>query len=123
MFLKYQAFTIVWSLLILFLTLAPGEYIPEITLWEILTFDKLAHIGIFTILAFLMIIGFIKQSDYMILRMHPVRASIIIAVSYGLIIEGIQSFIPGREVELNDIIANTLGSLIGSVLFFVIYKL
>lgn len=96
---------------------------PETTLWgNLLSFDKIAHFFIFSVLVFLMIIGLSKQYRFQFLRANAQRVSLISGISYGIVIEIIQQFIPGRSFELADIIANTLGCAIGFGLFYLIYK-
>lgn len=123
MFFRYNFFPLAWALLMLLLTLTPGESMPETTLWDnLLSFDKIAHFFIFSVLVFLMIIGFSKQYRFHFLRANAQRVSLISGISYGIVIEIIQQFIPGRSFELADIIANTLGCAIGFSLFYLIYK-
>ncbi len=95
---------------------------PLTDLWELLSFDKAAHFGVFAILSFLLIIGFSKQYTYLFYRFHAVKASIIISLSIGLIIELCQAFIPGRGLEIWDMTANTVGALSGMGIFYLIYK-
>lgn len=123
MFLRYNLFTLGWLLLVLLLTLTPGENMPQANLWEgLLSFDKVAHFFIFGTLVFLMIVGLTKQYRYELLRTNAVRISLALGIIYGIIIEIIQQFIPGRGFEVADIIANTIGCLIGFGLFYVVYK-
>ena len=123
MFFRYNLFTFCWLLLILLLTLTPGSSIPEANLWEeLLSFDKVVHFLIFSILTLLMIIGFTKQYTYAYLRKHAVAASLVISIGYGLIIELVQIPIPGRYMEAMDIIANSIGCFIGYAIFYIIYK-
>lgn len=123
MFFRYLFFTLCWLLLILLLTLTPGENMPQTSLWEnLLSFDKVAHFFIFGVLVFLMIIGLSKQYRYLFLRNKAVQISLAVGIAYGIIIEIIQQFIPGRGFEVADIAANTIGCFMGYGLFYVVYK-
>lgn len=123
MFFRYNLFTLCWLLLVLLLTLTPGENMPKTGLWEdLLSFDKVAHFFIFGILVFLMIVGLSKQYRYQFLRSKAVQLSLTVGILYGIIIEIIQQFIPGRGFEFADIIANTIGCFMGFGLFYVVYK-
>ena len=42
--------------------------------------------------------------------------TILLVILYGIIIEGLQSFVPGRFPSYNDVIANSLGALSGLVI-------
>ncbi len=123
MFIRYNVFTIFWMVIILLLTLTPGENMPSTSLWdELLSLDKIAHLFIFSVLVFLMIVGLSKQYAYVYLRKYALKISVITGIVYGIIIEIIQQFIPGRSFELADIVADSVGCLIGLGLFFIVYK-
>ena len=123
MFIRYNVFTFGWLLIVLLLTLTPGESMPRGGLWtNLLSFDKIAHFFVFCILVFLMIIGFSKQYTFEKLRLNAVTYSVVFGILYGLLIEIIQYFIPGRAIEPLDILANTIGCFIGLGIFYLIYK-
>ena len=48
--------------------------------------------------------------------------SILLIILYGIILEYLQSFVPGRFTSYNDIIANSLGSLSGLLIILTISK-
>ncbi len=121
MFLRYNLFTIIWAGIIFFLILMPGQQFPE--LGDLFSFDKLAHLGVFAILALLMIIGLSKQSRYPKLRANSIKFSIIISLTYASILELGQELIPDRYANFYDMAFNTLGVLIGYLFFLIIYKL
>lgn len=123
MFFRYNLFTICWLLLILLLTLSPGDAFPETRIWtDLLSFDKVVHFLIFSILVVLMIVGFSKQYTYEWIRKRAVPLSLAISIGYGILIEAIQIPIPGRYLEGMDIVANTIGCFIGYGLFYLVYK-
>lgn len=123
MFFRYNFFTLGWLLLVLLLTLTPGENMPQTGLWQdLLSFDKVAHFFIFAVLVFLMIVGLSKQYRYLFLRNKAVSISLVLGIVYGIIIEIIQHFIPGRGFEITDILANTIGCFMGFGLFYLVYK-
>lgn len=123
MFFRYNIFTICWALVILLLTLSPGESMPKTNLWaELLSFDKVAHFFVFGLLVFLMIVGLSKQYTYEWLRRKAVVCSLSVSIVYGLLIEIMQYAIPDRHFELADLLANTSGCFIGYGLFYLLYK-
>lgn len=123
MFFRYNLFTFCWLLLILLLTLTPGQSIPETNLWNaLISVDKVVHFMIFGILVLLMIVGFTKQYRYEKLRKNAIPAALAVSIAYGITIELIQIAIPGRGLELMDIVANTLGCFIGYAMFYLLYK-
>ncbi len=123
MFLRYNLFAICWLLIILLLTLTPGSALPKTSLWvELLSFDKVVHFFVYSVLTLLMIIGFTKQYTYASLRRYAVATALIVGISYGIIIEFVQLSVPGRDLELMDMVANSIGCFLGYGIFYVIYK-
>lgn len=120
MFLRFNLFTFLWAGVIFLLILMPGQQMPEIG--DLFSFDKLAHLGVFSILSFLMVIGFSKQYTYHKLNKRPVSYGLIISTVYASILELGQSIVPGRYANYYDMTFNLLGVLIGVLVFLLIYK-
>jgi VanZ family protein len=109
--------SILWAAFIFLLTLTSGKEFPEVML---VSFDKLVHLFLFTVQSYLLMRGFIRQSEVMTFRYRPVIFSIAIALFIGLSTELMQSLLlSDREGDLYDFIANGIGSFLG-VLFFVL---
>lgn len=123
MFLRFNLLTILWAVVILVLILLPSQDLPKIEGETLISFDKLAHGGVFFILVFLMIIGFIKQSTYPKLRHSAIKYALTISICYSLVLEGAQLLSEGRMVDLYDGIANIIGCVSGFVFFCVVYRL
>lgn len=77
----------------------------------------------FGTLSFLMIVGLKKQSESTYLHFHAIVVSVTVTIIYGASIECLQLFVPGRSFEWLDLIANTIGAVLGYIMFLVIYKL
>ncbi|HXA02898.1 MAG TPA: VanZ family protein [Cytophagaceae bacterium] len=122
MILRYNIFTTAWAILILVLTLTPGQSMPDMSIWDLLSFDRFAHLFVFCVLVLLMTIGFTKQYDFLFLRFNAAKLSFLFSFGFSLIIELLQGLIPGRFAEINDVIANSAGCLMGSLVFYLIYK-
>ena len=120
MFLRFNLFTFLWAGVIFLLILMPGQQMPEIG--DIFSFDKLAHLGVFCILSFLMIIGFTKQYTFSTLKKYPVRYSLIISSAYASVLELGQSIVPDRYANFYDMAFNLAGVFAGYILFLLIYK-
>lgn len=111
-----------WALLILILCSSPKSELPSTTLWDFLSFDKLAHASVFCLLVHLLIVGFKKQYNSFYLRYHARFWAFIIGFTYGIALELIQMFFStDRSAELMDLIANALGCVTGIGLFRIIY--
>lgn len=125
MFLKHNWSGILWFLLIGILSGMPGNQLPEVHFFlGIFAFDKIIHIFFYSVLTLLLIVGFQKQFQFRLLRYFPLRFSFLISLFYGILIEILQYFVfVGRSFEINDIFANTAGTVVGVFLFFIIYGL
>jgi len=115
---KYFLYHLPWQLLfiiIFILSSIPGDRLPE---REFNLADKIAHFLLFGLLGLLLARGLAEsRNDFW--RERYVLWSILIAISYGIIDELHQSFIPGRYTSFSDCIADCLGI----VVFVYIYKI
>lgn len=119
MFLRYNILSIAWATFILIATLIPGKSIPEVDLAGI---DKIVHFIIFGILVLLLTSGLKKQYSFRYLRYNPVISAISFAISFGILIELLQTLIPGRAFSGIDILANSLGALLAGLISFLRLK-
>jgi VanZ family protein len=112
-----------WAAVNLLTTLLPSTSLPSsLSIWELLSFDSFAHAFMFCVLCFLMIVGLSKQFTYPRLKNYAVRASLLISTLFGILIEVTQHFlIYGRQGDIIDVLANTIGCLLGILLFKLIY--
>ena len=122
MFFRYNLFAIVWACVIFMLILMPGNNMPDTNIWDVLTFDKFAHFFVFAVLVFLLVIGFTKQHTYIWLKFNAVKSALAISIGYSLLLETGQSLVPDRTFDLVDMLANTIGCFLGSLLFYFVYK-
>jgi VanZ family protein len=120
MFLRFNLFAFLWAGIIFLLILMPGQEMPE--MGDLFSFDKLAHLGVFGILSFFMILGFSKQYTFPGLKSNPIRYALIISTLYASILELGQSLIPDRYANYYDMTFNLLGVFIGAIIFLLIYK-
>lgn len=116
-FFQYKWVAIGWLLIMSILFFLPGSAFPSENWLSKIYFDKLVHVGLFAILIFLWRSAFDSQS--------PGYNTILIlsAILYGLTVEYIQRyFVPNRDFDLYDVIADTLGSIIGLFVWLRVYK-
>lgn len=123
MFFRYNLVTILWALFLLLITLTPGNAMPTTGNFNVPHSDKVVHFVGFGILAFLMSRGFKKQYSKIWLRNHYILCSLVLAISFGIIIEIFQLYIPDRSFDLFDIVANTTGVLAGLGTLYFYYKI
>ncbi|WNB17380.1 VanZ family protein [Marivirga arenosa] len=96
---------------------------PLTNIWDVLSFDKIAHFIVFALLTFLFILGFSKQYTFLYFRYNAEILATGISFLYGLIIELGQTLIPERGLEFTDIMANSVGVFAGWFVFYLIYKI
>ena len=102
---------ICWSLVIGVLLALPGSMIPDAGKFKIPDFDKIVHIGLFGGFVLLWCLHLSTRG----LQQKKLRAwffcIFIIAAVYGIGMEYVQKyFIPNRDFELGDIIADLIGA-------------
>ena len=97
----------------------PGSSFPKT---QITNIDLLVHFSFYGVFSFLLILGNVRQSQFLILKNKPVLWALIVSILFGGMIEIIQGtkFV-SRSTELSDFIANSIGSFIGWILFLIIY--
>lgn len=87
---------------------------------DILSFDKLAHMVLFGIQFWFLAIGQSKKYVFSYKRMRVGRVAFIITLLYGAGIELMQGYLlSGRTMDIMDMLANTIGALIGWLLFYI----
>lgn len=122
MFFRYNLPGFLWGLLILILIGLPGKDIPDMSLWSLLTPDKVFHSVIFGIFVLLLIIGFTKQHSFIYLYYHAKSTAVVSGVLYGGITELLQMVVfTDRTADIMDFTANAIGSCFGLVVFYIIY--
>lgn len=91
---------------------------PGIGLFD---YDKLGHAGIFMIESYLLTMGLYQKNGTNLATFALIGA--FLATAYGFLIEYAQSFIPDRGMELYDAIANIVGAIVGTGIFYLHNKL
>ena len=97
----------------------PGSNFPKT---EITNIDLAVHFTFYCVFTFLLIVGNLRQSQFILLKEYPVLMALSVSIPFGGLVEIIQGteFV-SRSAELADFIANSIGSLIGLILFRIIY--
>lgn len=104
---------IAWFFIVLYIMCLPGKDIPKVAWLESINFDKVVHIGAFALLTFLFCYPFYRSSFSKTERLNYFIKIAIAASLWGLTIEFIQKyFIPGRDYDLLDWAADSIGALI-----------
>ena len=120
-FFRYNTNALIWALLILVLSAIPGSSLPSVSLGKFPA-DKVGHFFFYAILILLMLVGQYKQFRFSLKRNLIVRRCMVLAISYGILLEILQGYVfRGREIDALDALANTLGCFSGLAFFYLVY--
>ena len=108
----YTTATIFYMFLIFYLSHIPQDNLPE-EFSSVQNIDLLFHFVEYSVLGFLL---FQSISVDGLLIINPLHATILIGTLFAISDEYHQSFVPGRQMSLMDIIFDSLGVLFGSFL-------
>lgn len=108
---------IAWFFLVLILIVTPGYDLPKADKWMIqISYDKLIHIGLFAVMAFLFMYPFIKSSLLWKQKwQYCIKIALCTAI-WGLCTELIQKFfVPSRSFDLTDLLGDSIGALLALI--------
>jgi len=113
----YTVITIGYMLLITLLSHLPQEDLPKSDLDSIDSIDYIFHLAEYSILGFLL---FRSITSDELLTFHPFYGSLLIGISFAILDEFHQSFVPGRHMSSTDVLFDSLGIVFG---MFASYKI
>jgi VanZ family protein len=115
---------IAWFFIVAILTLMPGKDVPEVGWMDnIPNFDKFVHACLFGGLTFLFCLPYLKSSFSKKQKINHFIRIALASSMWGITVEFLQKyFIPGRDFELLDWAADSVGALIALWLSFRILK-
>jgi VanZ family protein len=93
--------------LVIFGTLLPGQSSPMLLLLNAPVTDKAFHSAAYAALSFLPAMG---------VRINTLVLCVAISESIGIALEFGQAFVPGRSFDVEDILANSVGIVVGLLL-------
>ena len=111
----YTVLTIGYMLLITLLSHVPQEDLPKSD--SIDSIDYLFHFAEYSILGFLL---FRSITSDELLTFHPFYGSLLMGISFAILDEFHQSFVPGRHMSSTDVLFDSLGIVFG---MFASYKI
>ena len=76
-------------------------------------FDKVVHLGLFAVHGFLVLLSISEKK---------VLATIAVGMLLAIVTEFGQSFVPGRSMDINDGIADMIGSICGIIVASIYIK-
>jgi len=121
--LGYLLPSIAWALFILLLYSLPGNDLPVLHWMDVFSFDKVLHALFFALLCLFLSTALKRQQKFWLLRKHGIQVAIVCSIVYGTLLELVQgAFFEGRESDVYDWLANTLGVFVGWIMFRFIYR-
>lgn len=107
----YRSFLI--AIIILILTLLPGDSLKPVLVLPVSYIDKIAHFFVFMVLT-IFLFSDIKRNINNISNVNAFLLVFLINIFYGIFIELLQTLITiNRSAELFDVIADALGIVAG----------
>lgn len=111
-----------WIIIVAYLYFLPGKDLPELGFWELFQVDKAAHLITFMLLVLFLKIGLKRQSAFPLVNQRSSLIALCFAIPYGGILEMLQGALSiDRTSDVYDFVANTAGSILGIVIFRLIY--
>jgi hypothetical protein len=102
--------TILWATCIFIVSVIPSSDLPSFSIWEP---DKIAHFIVYGLLTFFACKMYLQRNKTMQKSMPAKIYAFASCILYGICIEVIQLFLPTRSFDPFDILANTIGCLLG----------
>jgi VanZ family protein len=108
-FFKYHFPFYLWLVIIFLESSFPATVYPTIEIWSA---DKIVHIGVYGLLAALCYISLIHQKKFPFFTKNALLFTILIVSIYGATDEFHQYFVPNRDCEFWDWLADFFGAVI-----------
>ena len=106
-----------WFIVVMVLTCLPGKDVPDLSGIHIIYFDKWVHMGLFGGLTFFLCLPFLNSGYTPRQRLYYFIRIAMASSIWGLVVEFLQRFyIPGRDYELLDWAADSVGCLLALLL-------
>ena len=118
--MKRVAPAVIWSIIILVATLTPGNQLPRTP--DVIGLDKVAHFSLFLILTLLWNRGWTDKTHPENQLAKIITNYLVFGIFFAILVEYLQQFIPGRSFDYGDMAANIIGSTIGTICFYILYR-
>ena len=114
---------ILCGIVILILTGLPGSLFPRVK--PVVGIDKVVHLLMYAGFAFACLWGYRKQfvSNGSAYRKKAIILALVISIAYGGLTEIMQEYlVPGRIGDRFDFLADSIGTLVGIVIFAIFFR-
>ncbi len=110
---RYTVLALLWTVVVLVLTLTPAAEMPSTPVWELLSFDTAAHAGVFFVLAGLYGLA-LRQRRWPWVARRTGLAVFVGCTLLGAAIEVLQYNMKlGRHGEWTDLLSDAIGAALG----------
>lgn len=116
-FVRYHVPPLVWAAIIFVESSIPGHAFPRTPIGS----DKLVHVAMFFVLAWLLHRAFTHQPSELVSKMSLYLTQVV-TMLYGFSDELHQLFVPGRTADMYDVTADAMGGFL-FILVFLIFHL
>jgi len=121
--MRFFIFPFLWTIFLTVLCGLSGNSFPVLNFMDYLSFDKMAHFLVYCVFTFLWTQAIFKYDD----KLRSLKTALIICligIAYGIGIEVAQKYLfVGRSADIFDACANSIGSILGLVLFLRIFPM
>ena len=108
-----------WTIVLIVATLLPKEVVSQSSFLNIPHFDKISHLCSYALLVFLWSSSLREKTE----KIRAARIAFYGSIFLGVLLEILQwQLNVGRHFEILDIIANIIGSIIGLIVFYKLFK-
>ena len=108
-----------WTIILIAGTLLPKEVVSQSNWLDIRHFDKVSHLFAFALLVYLWSTTLIEKTT----KIKAARIAFYGSIFLGVLLEILQwQLNVGRYFEILDIIANIIGSIVGLIAFYKLFK-
>jgi VanZ family protein len=122
-FFRFHFPAILWAAVVLFLTLLPSDKLPKTPEWELLSFDTLAHAGVFGLLTFLVARSFYFEYEKPQFLKFALLVAVVLCTLFGGLIELLQTVMKlGRHGEATDLLSDFIGAILGSLFCYFLFR-
>jgi VanZ family protein len=102
------------------LSFFPGNRFPKV---EITRIDLAVHFFFYSVLTFLLVASHTNESKQTWWGKNPVFSAFLLSISYGILIEILQGTVfVNRSADPIDVVANTIGAILGWFVYTRIHK-
>ncbi len=119
---KRKVYLVYVPLILYWILLFTATSLPTTNLPSVAVSDKIKHFSAFFGLSVLLSLTLLYQNKIILFKKHFLSVALIISSFYGVMDEIHQGFIPGRNSEFLDWVADSLGAIAGVLFIYFLLK-